>query len=120
LSDAAANNGSSRSALALISLATELHFGMIVPYCKGNAERLACTISHDPARHRPARAVSVRSRLTKTVTSDFADVGGKLYLLPASSETEMRSFDLSARNHTDFREYRKFSADSTIVFGGRE
>jgi len=62
----------------------------------------------------------VRSRLTKTVTSDFADVGGKLYLLPASSETEMRSFDLSARNHTDFREYRKFSADSTIVFGGRE
>jgi hypothetical protein len=54
---------------------------------------------------------------TTTVNYDFADVGGRPYLLPASSETEMRALGLWARNRTDFREYRKFSADSTISFG---
>ncbi|MGA3020108.1 MAG: hypothetical protein ABSF62_23565 [Bryobacteraceae bacterium] len=54
---------------------------------------------------------------TTTVNYDFADVGGKPYLLPASSETEMLSLELWARNHTEYREYRKFSADSTIRFG---
>jgi|ERR1039458_3820131 hypothetical protein len=54
---------------------------------------------------------------TTTVSYAFADVGGRQYLLPESSETEMRSVDMWARNHTDFREYRKFSADSTITFG---
>jgi hypothetical protein len=29
----------------------------------------------------------------------------------------MRSDDMWARNQTEFREYRKFSADSTINFG---
>jgi hypothetical protein len=54
---------------------------------------------------------------TTAVNYDFADVGGKKYLLPASSEIEMRSDDMWARNQTEFREYRKFSADSTINFG---
>jgi hypothetical protein len=54
---------------------------------------------------------------TATMNYDFADVAGRQYLLPASSEAEMRSTDMWARNHTDFREYRKFSADSTIRFG---
>jgi|ERR1017187_539369 hypothetical protein len=54
---------------------------------------------------------------TTAVNYDLADVGGRKYLLPASSEIEMRSVDMWARNHTDFREYRKFSADSTIRFG---
>jgi hypothetical protein len=54
---------------------------------------------------------------TTTVNYDFSDVGGKQYLLPASSETEMHSPELWARNHTKYREYRKFSADSTIRFG---
>ena len=54
---------------------------------------------------------------TTQVNYDFADVGGKKYLLPASSEIEMRSDDMWARNQTEFREYRKFSADSTINFG---
>ncbi len=51
------------------------------------------------------------------VTYDFADVGGKQYLLPASSETEMRSRELWTRNHAEYRDYRKFSADSTVHFG---
>jgi hypothetical protein len=56
--------------------------------------------------------------LTNTrVTYDFADVGGKQYLLPASSETEMRSRELWTRNRAEYRDYRKFSADSTVRFG---
>jgi hypothetical protein len=54
---------------------------------------------------------------TTKVTYNFADVGGKPYLLPASSETEMRSPQLWARNSADFRDYRKFSADSIVHFG---
>jgi hypothetical protein len=57
------------------------------------------------------------SSSTTTVTYDFADVGGKQYLLPASSETEMRSRELWTRNHAEYRDYRKFSADSTVRFG---
>jgi hypothetical protein len=57
------------------------------------------------------------SSSTTTVTYDFADVGGKQYLLPASSETEMRSRELWTRNHAAYRDYRKFSADSTVRFG---
>ena len=51
------------------------------------------------------------------VTYDFADVGGKQYLLPASSETEMQSRELWTRNRAEYRDYRKFSADSTVRFG---
>jgi len=54
---------------------------------------------------------------TTAVTYDFADVGGQQYLLPASSETEMQSRELWTRNHAEYRDYRKFSADSTIRFG---
>jgi len=57
------------------------------------------------------------SSSTTTVTYDFADVGGKPYLLPATSETEMRSRELWTRNHAAYRDYRKFSADSTVRFG---
>lgn len=48
---------------------------------------------------------------------DFAEVGGKDYLLPARSETEVRGPQHWARNKMEFREYRKFSADSTVDFG---
>ena len=57
------------------------------------------------------------SSSTTAVTYDFADVGGKQYLLPASSETEMRSRQLWTRNHAVYRDYRKFSADSVVHFG---
>lgn len=51
-----------------------------------------------------------------TVDYDLADVGGRDYLLPVHSQTEMRSPRLSVRNDVDFREYRKFSADSVIDY----
>jgi hypothetical protein len=52
-----------------------------------------------------------------TVDYDFADVGGRDYLLPARSETEMRGPAMSVRNQMEFREYRKFSSESTVTFG---
>ena len=51
-----------------------------------------------------------------TVDYDFADVGGRDYLLPARSETEMRGRLAAARSVTDFRDYHKFAADSTVDF----
>jgi hypothetical protein len=54
---------------------------------------------------------------TTTVTYDLAGVGGKQYLLPASSEMELRSRELWARNRAEYRNYRKFSADSAVHFG---
>lgn len=54
---------------------------------------------------------------TTTVEYDFASVGGRSYLLPVRSETELRSSDIWTRNKMEFREYRKFSADSVIDFG---
>jgi hypothetical protein len=52
-----------------------------------------------------------------TVDYDFADVGGRDYLLPARSETEMHGRLVAARSVTDFREYHKFAADSAVDFG---
>jgi hypothetical protein len=52
-----------------------------------------------------------------TVDYDFADVGGRDYLLPARSQTEMRGRLVAARSVTEFRDYHKFAADSTIDFG---
>ncbi len=54
---------------------------------------------------------------TNTVEYDFASVGGRNYLLPVRSETEVHSSEMWARNKTEFHEYRKFSADSVIDFG---
>jgi len=51
------------------------------------------------------------------VDYDFADVGGTDYLLPARSETFLRTPQLWVRNDAEFREYRKFSSDSTVTFG---
>ena len=52
-----------------------------------------------------------------SVDYDFADVGGRSYLLPSRSETEAHGSMVWMRNKMEFREYRKFSADSVIDFG---
>ena len=60
----------------------------------------------------------VKLDLVRTaVDYDFADVGGRSYLLPAYCETEIHSPGLSVKNEMEFREYRKFSTDSSIQFG---
>ena len=47
----------------------------------------------------------------------LADVGGREYLLPAHSKTEMKGSVEWARNIAEFRDYHKFAADSTVAFG---
>ena len=53
---------------------------------------------------------------SSTVEYALASVAGRNYLLPGRSETEMHSTETWARNKIEFRNYRKFSADSTIDF----
>ena len=52
-----------------------------------------------------------------TVDYDFADIGGREYLLPGHSQTEMRGPAESMKNIVEFRDYHKFAADSTVDFG---
>ena len=54
---------------------------------------------------------------SSTVEYALASVAGRNYLLPGRSETEMHSTEMWTRNKMEFRNYRKFSADSTIDFG---
>jgi hypothetical protein len=51
-----------------------------------------------------------------SVDYDKANIGGKDYLLPAFCETVMRSGSTALRNKVEFREYRKFAADSSVTF----
>ena len=52
-----------------------------------------------------------------TVDYDFTDVGGKNYVLPASSETVMQGPNGWTRNRMAFRNYGRFTSDSVIIFG---
>jgi len=52
-----------------------------------------------------------------SVEYDLAGVGGRNYLLPARSESQMRGPTVVVRNKMEFTAYRKFSSDSTITFG---
>jgi hypothetical protein len=47
---------------------------------------------------------------------DFADVGGREYLLPLKAEVEMRSTRLHTRNSVSFHGYQKFHTEATISF----
>jgi hypothetical protein len=47
----------------------------------------------------------------------LADIAGRNYLLPSRSELEMRGPTAWARNVIEFRDYRRFSVDSTVDFG---
>jgi hypothetical protein len=51
-----------------------------------------------------------------TVDYDLADAGGRMFLLPCRSETETAANGLKSRNVVEFRDYRKFTADSSIQF----
>jgi len=54
---------------------------------------------------------------TTTVDYELADVGGRNYLLPVRSEAEVHGEMMWARNKMEFKDYRKFTADSVIDFG---
>jgi hypothetical protein len=54
---------------------------------------------------------------SSSVDYDYAAVGGRDYLLPATADTVLESPQAWARNHAEFRGYRKFSSESTVDFG---
>jgi len=50
------------------------------------------------------------------VEYDYADVGGKAFLLPVHAYSKTRSGRFVAENNIDFRDYRKFQIESNITF----
>jgi hypothetical protein len=56
------------------------------------------------------------SYATAAVDYSLSDVGGRKYWLPSGSSMELHGSDWLERNVIHFRDYRKFSADSTIDF----
>ena len=47
---------------------------------------------------------------------DYTDISGATYLLPLRAEVRMREGRLLIRNDIEFRNYRKFGADTSITF----
>ncbi|HVW86682.1 MAG TPA: hypothetical protein VHB50_18480, partial [Bryobacteraceae bacterium] len=52
----------------------------------------------------------------ETLKYDYVEISGQRFLLPLSSEVTMRTGRIANRNEIDFRQYRKYSADTTIKF----
>jgi hypothetical protein len=50
------------------------------------------------------------------VDYEFAEVGGKRYLLPSHARSMAKSGKYAAENNVEFREYRKFHAEATLTF----
>jgi len=57
-------------------------------------------------------------QIESTVDYDFVQIGDKKYLLPTHSESLscMRGTTQCSRNVIEFRNYRKYSADTSITF----
>jgi hypothetical protein len=72
------------------------------------------SFSYD-ADHIP-KSIGIESS-SSSVDYEFADVGGRDYLLPATAETVLQSPREWVRNRVEFRQYRKFASESTITFG---
>jgi hypothetical protein len=55
-------------------------------------------------------------RASTTLDYDFVTINEQQYVLPLRSETRLREGKFLARNDTEFRGYRKFSAETVITF----
>jgi hypothetical protein len=51
-----------------------------------------------------------------SVDYEFAEVGGKRYLLPSHASSRAKTGRYVAENNVEFREYRKFQAEASITF----
>jgi hypothetical protein len=47
---------------------------------------------------------------------DFVEISGRNYVLPLKAEIHSGSFRYASRNEVEFRRYRRFSADATILY----
>jgi hypothetical protein len=52
----------------------------------------------------------------QTVDYDYQPIGTQTFLLPLRSQVQMRDGHIASRNELEWRQYRKYSADSTIKF----
>jgi len=50
------------------------------------------------------------------VDYNYAEVGGRKYLLPLHAEITMAAGRYKSRNEVEFKDYRKFQTDATITF----
>jgi hypothetical protein len=53
---------------------------------------------------------------TTILDYDYTDISGHQFLLPLKSETQMSADGVLSRNDTEFRLYRKYSAESGITY----
>jgi hypothetical protein len=51
-----------------------------------------------------------------TLNYSYQEISGKQFLLPLNSEMRMREGRLLVKNETEFRNYRRYSADAVITF----
>jgi hypothetical protein len=56
------------------------------------------------------------NRNESSVDYEFAEVGGKRYLLPSLARSVAKSGKYAAENNVEFRDYRKFQAEATLTF----
>ncbi len=50
------------------------------------------------------------------VDYDYQDIGSEKFLLPFHSQVKMRDGHIASLNEIDWRQYRKYSADTSITF----
>jgi hypothetical protein len=53
---------------------------------------------------------------TTILDYDYTDISGHQFLLPLKSETQMSADGVLSRNDTEFRLYRKYSAEAEIKY----
>lgn len=52
----------------------------------------------------------------QTVDYDYQKIGNETHLLPLRSQVQMRDGHIASRNEIEWRQYRKYSADTSITF----
>jgi hypothetical protein len=56
-------------------------------------------------------------RMATTILDyDYTDISGHTFLLPLKSETQMSSGGILSKNETEFRLYRRYSADAVVSY----
>jgi hypothetical protein len=94
----------------LIKTVAGLHGYVYVDAATSSAMRIS-SIAEDIPADFPVR------RSSTVLDYDYADIGGTRYLLPFRAEVRIDSRNLQSLNAVEFRNYRKFQAETTVSFG---
>ncbi len=77
---------------------------------KGTNAILRITITPDIPASFPVQDVD------QTVDYDYQKIGTETFLLPLRSQVQMRDGHVASRNEIEWRQYRKYSADTSITY----